>query len=364
MSRIVACQPGRPPGFVTVAALGTFLALIGGCGGLSGDGKGLPASPSAEPAVVCLGYVDVEGGLATLASECPGSVAAVLVQENQVVQAGEVLVKLDTTDARKQVESAQTAVAAARTRLALASQDVHQHPIRLRQLQAAYDVSLHQLAAARIQLRRQEALYQKDLVNHEEVEAAQEHVEELEAASAAARARRDERNATNPGLNGQAAQAEVQVAQSRLALAEHALARCEIRAPANGRILSVAVHPGEVVGPTSPLLTFCPDRPFIVRAEIEQELLDRVQAGMTAQVRNEGSAGPSWSGQVVSVGRLFQRRRHRTDPTQHSDVPTVECLIRLAPGHPPLGIGQRVVVSIPGAADQLSASPGNSNEPR
>jgi multidrug resistance efflux pump len=261
-------------------------------------------------------------------------------------------VRLDTTDARKQVEGARAALVAAVSRLALARQDAGQQVSRLRQLQALHQVSLHQLAAAQIQLRRQEALYRKDLVNREEVEVAREQVRAREAARDAAQARWDELKRVNTSLAIQAAQAEVEVAQARLAVAEQALERCTVRAPTNGRVLSVAIHRGEVIGPTSPpLLTFCPDRPFIVRAEVEQEFLDRVRVGMSARIRNEGAGDSSWSGTVVSVGNRFQHRQLRPDATQLSDVPTVECLIRLSPQHPPLRIGQRVVVSLLGKAD-------------
>jgi hypothetical protein len=55
----------------------------------------------------------------------------------------------------------------------------------------------------------------------------------------------------------------------------------------------------------------------------------------------------SWPGRVSRVGDWYA-----DSPTiprrlaRFTDIPTVECLIALDPGHPPLRIGQRMTVQL------------------
>jgi multidrug resistance efflux pump len=333
--------------FASLPAALLLLAPLSGCGAPAA--VEMPPSTAAEEAVVvCLGRVDVEGGLAHLAPARPGRVAEVLVRDDDSVAAGAVLLRLDSGQARQDVEAARAALALAQTRLAQAEQEARQHAPRLQQLRASLDAARHRLADGRIRLRRAESLLRTDLAKDTDVEAAREQVAELAAAVESAEGRLAEMKAVDPELAVEAARQEVRAVRARLAGLEHVLADHELRAPCAGRVLAVEVRPGEVLGAPGATgsLLFCPDRPLVVCAEVEQELLDRVAVGLPARLRKEGRPGPSWSGEVISVGGLFQRRQHRTDPTQLSDVPTVECRIRLDPGHPPLRIGERVTVSI------------------
>src|SRR5204863_5385475 len=109
-----------------------------------------------------------------------------------------------------------------------------------------------------------------------------------------------------------------------------------------------SVRVGEMIGqPGQPApVLFCPDRPLVVRAEVEQELVRTIRPDQPVQVRDDLAGEGPWPGAVARISRLYVRRQRRTDPTQFVDVPVAECLIRLSPGHPPLRIGQKLRVSI------------------
>lgn len=333
-----------------------LLLLLGCCTGLlaSGCGTRTTAQTSAEanssdaPVVVCLGYADVENGCAELRAERPGRVTQVWVQEGDEVQENQQLLALDDAEARQEVLLARAGVKAAQAREAQAQQEAKQHPSKLQQLKSTLQATSSRLAGARITLRRQQDLYSRNLISKGEVDLAQEQVRELEASVEAAQARLTELSVIDPRVGVQLALAELEAAQARLAQSEHALRARVLRAPSAGTVVTLTARPGEVIGqPGTPApILFCPQRPFIVRAEVEQELVTRVAPKMPAQVRDEMSGTGPWPGQLDRIGRLYTRRQHRTDPTQFVDVPTVECLIRLDPGHPPLRIGQKLRVSI------------------
>lgn len=337
--------------------MGVIVLGSAGCG--SSSIADVSSVAGDAPDVVCLGYVDVEGGAAALRPERPGRVVKVNVQEGDEVAVGAALFALDDGEARAELAQAEAGMRAAQAREALAQQEARQQPSRLRQLRSTLEATGSRLAGARVTLRRQEDLYNRGLGNRGDVDLARENVREFEASVAAARARVSEAEALDPKLAVQVATAEVETARARVDRAKYVQSTCILRAPSKGSILTLAVRPGEVVGQPGgvvPVL-FCPDRPFVVRAEVEQELVSLVEVGQEVRVRDEiGGLGP-WKARLVRVGRTYARRQHRTDPTQFVDVPTVECLIRLDPGHPPLRIGQKLRVSIYASPSQPSESP-------
>ncbi len=296
--------------------------------------------------VVCLGHVDVEGGLVRLAPRLQGRVKEVAVEEGDSVRAGKVLVRLDDGEARQAVAVARAGLHAAEARLAQARQDEGLRRPRLAQLRSSLKAVEHRLAGARSQLKRQEHMFAQKLVGPFEVSAAREQVREVESLAEAARARLAEAEVADPALAVRAADAEVEAARARVGQAEQALRGLEVRAPSAGRALTVSARVGEVAGPGGEAaVLFCPDRALVVRVEVEQELVARLGPGQAAEARDELSGAGPWPGTVVLVGGLYSRRLSRTDPTQLSDVPTVECLVRLTGPRPPVRVGQRLRVA-------------------
>ena len=333
---------------MTKVATGLFFATLfaSGCGGATVADA--PSSSSADrPVVVCQGAADVEGGLAELRPERISRVVAVAAREGDRVEAGAVLLRLDDADVKQDKAAAQAAQTAAQARLDLASQEAKHHPGRVAQRRSALTAMSSRLAGARVTLKRQQELFTKNLVGRSDVDLAREQVHELEASVESVRGRLDESADADPLLSVRAATAEVDVATARLAQADQAVSRCVLRAPSAGAVSAVRLHVGEIAGPTmAGAIEFVPDRRWLVRAELEQEFAAEVHRGQSARVRDEMSGAGPWPAQVVRMGEVYERRRLRTDPTQFRDVPTVECVLRLEPGHPACAVGQRLRVSI------------------
>ncbi len=308
-----------------------------------------PPAPARIPAVVCLGHVDIDGGVTSINPPHPGRVVAVNVAEDAAVQAGAVLLKLDDRPARFEADQARAAVETAKLRLTRAEQDLRQHPTRVAQVQAALESAEFKLAGAQHQLQRQEELLKINNANLQEVRAAESLVKEQEALVRAAKERLTELQQSDPALPVREATADLTAAEARARSAEYGVGECELRAPTAGTVLRIQTSVGEVVGGTgtaAPIL-FCPDRPFVVRAEVEQEFVRRLAVGQKARVEDEAAGGPAWSGKVARIAGWYASRRGTNDkPSAFKDVPTVEVLIQLDDRHPPLRIGQRVQVTI------------------
>jgi HlyD family secretion protein len=311
---------------------------------LFGDGPRPPERPRPQ-GVECLGRVDVEGGLLQLAPVRPGRVVAVGVREGEAVSAGAVLLRLDEQPARLLVQQARAACQAAQTQVALAEEAVRTHSSRLAAQEALARAARSRVPAAREQMGRTERLFDRGLTDKEEKAAARHEVEALESLAEAEEKRVEGFRGEDPHLRVEQARAELARQEALLAEACYALEQCVVKAPTAGSVLRLRCSAGEVVSPQLAVIVFAPALPRIVRVEVEQELMHRVEIGHTAVARDEMDPERSWNGRLVRVSDWYSDRP--TIPrrmARFTDIPTVECVIELDPGQPPLRIGQRMTV--------------------
>ena len=152
-----------------------------------------------------------------------------------------------------------------------------------------------------------------------------------------------------PELEIKRAEEDVAAKQALLDQAKHVLEEGTLRAPGAGTVLRVLVRTGDVFGPQTrqPAMQFCPQGPRLVRAEVEQEFAGRVALGQPALIEDDATASPTWKGKVTRVADWYAPRRSLTQEAfQFNDVRTLECLVTIDSGQPPLRIGQRVRVTL------------------
>jgi multidrug resistance efflux pump len=342
-----------PRGFRWLLGSAAVVAVVvtgaGAWRGVPRAGWGEAPAVEAEPEpVLCYGYVDVEPGVTRLVPARPGEVAAVLVGDNQAVEAGQVLLRLDDRPARLQVQQARAELADARDRLEEARRLPRHQRARLAGQQAALEAARHRRDAARHRQERLERLAAKELCGPDEVLAAAEELRALEAAVRAEEERRKDLEGIDPLLAGSQAQALVDARTAQLGQAEHTLRQCVLTAPERGTVLRVHVNPGEVLpgSRARPAICFCPDRPRIIRAEVSQEWAARVAPGQAALLQDNGDPAQHWHGTVKSISDWYTPRRPvLDDPLELQDVRTVECLIE-PESAARLRLGQKLRVTI------------------
>jgi multidrug resistance efflux pump len=318
----------------------------------SGSSFNSPAgsvSEGASEGVVCTGYVDLEHGIRSLAPLRPGRVAEILAKENQHVKAGDAILRLEDEDAKFQAEAAEAAVTSAEAQLEEASKLKEQQRARLAQQQAAVRAAGFRLDAARQTLRRKEDQLKDNVISADEVTITRAEVKALEQQEYAEREKLAEIKTVDPALTVRKAEAQLKLSRIQLDQARHQREECTLKAPAAGTVQHISVGAGDIVtgNPAQPIVRFAPDEPLLVRAEVDQEFVDRIQAGQPALIRDDTHAGASWHGKVQRVAGWYEQRRPTTqDPSAFTDVRTVECLISIDTGQPPLRIGQRMRVMI------------------
>ncbi len=127
-----------------------------------------------------------------------------------------------------------------------------------------------------------------------------------------------------------------------------------VKAPFDGRIISLNIRPGEQFGaatfPGAPApIVFCPDGDLVARAQVDQDNAWKVKPGMNVTLKDKSpSRHHEWTGVVERVSPWLQKPRGVAfEPDQMNDARTRECTIRITPDPDnPLIIGQQMRVRI------------------
>lgn len=250
-------------------------------------------------------YVNAE--MAQVTPLIGAQVIDVLVSDTQSVKKGDILVKLDPTNAKIAVAQAEADLAEARRRFrqtdatsdSLAAQ-VEARSADIVQARAQLATAQADLEKARVDLQRREALVADGAVSGDEVTAARTAYASAQAALRLAQAGVKTAEATRGAATGQleANQALVRgstedtdpavlAAKARLESAKLDLERTIIRAPIDGIVTKRQVQVGQRVAQGSPIMSIVPISQVYVDANFKEKQLRGVRVGMPAKVTSD-----------------------------------------------------------------------------
>jgi membrane fusion protein (multidrug efflux system) len=225
-----------------------------------------------------------------VSSRVAGTVSEVLIEENQVVTAGQLLARLDVRDfevkrqqALAQLAQAQAQVQQAQARIAQAQSEVTREQVRatkaLQDLERAKQLSQGGNAA----------------ISRQEFDTAQALADGAQAGLQAAKSALQSAEAATG-----AAEAQGKVAEANVNEAELQLSYTNIHAPSAGRIGKKNLETGNRVLPGQALLALVqPD--VWVTANFKETQLDRVRPGQPVRVRVDAFSGRVLTGRVESI---------------------------------------------------------------
>lgn len=281
--------------------------------------------------VVTLGRLEPEGEVIDIAGPSGSGDARVqllAVEIGDEVKAGQVLAELDNKEQLKtQRVVAEAQVEQARARL---EQTRLIATTTYAQLHASLEALRLQREKAQSDLRRQEQLRRTNASSDQEYEAALLAFDTADRSVAEAAAKLA-RYSENPeeSVDVQVAAADVRVAEASLINSVALLERALVRAPNDGRILSIGLRPGERMGQQS-LLRMGKTDSMLVRAEVYESDIAKIQLGRPAKIYARAFAAPL-PGTVERVATLVQRQSIvDSDPAANTDARVVEVLVRIA----------------------------------
>ena len=308
--------------------------------------KEIEADASKPPEkVVCWGFFEVESGIAALYPKQFGDVKE-LTKDNTVVKKGEVLLQVNDTLAKLDVERAEADVKASELQVAEAKQLTDFY--KLQKEQQISSINSIDLEVKKLKLEEKSRLQTLD-----EIQPLAKTIKESYAAGYAMLAEKkkvEESKLKQLGLQDanlkiSQAQAELEAKKVRLEQAKEILNHFKVVAPSNGTVLRVHVHKGEVLGPNPrmPAIEFLEDSPIVVKAEVLQEWGRFIKGGEEVEIEDDTNSGPKWKGKVKSVAKWYAPTRSPViEPLRYNDVRTLDCVIAITEGDSNKLIGQRV----------------------
>ncbi len=349
----------------TITAISLALSLAGCMG--QGEETATPPPDIAYNTMVSVTGEVTPKEWATVSSQAGGKVAEIPVDVGDEVAAGDVLVRLDCTDAQLAVQEAEAAVESARAQVALVKAAARREEVAAAEEQAeAAQAALSQavaqrnrlvsgeleaqVAAAELEVAEAEARHRAALIEHDRVQgdegaedwakqeavlrlrSAEQAVEaarmqlarvqgsvpaqrrEANAAVQAATAQREQAQAQLELVQAQATAEQVAVAQADVAQAEAALdaarvavGRCRVRAPLGGTVGAVDVREGERVTPGQALITLGDLSTLRVETtDLDEIDVARVAVGQEVSVMFDALPERSFAGRVTRIDPMAQ----------------------------------------------------------
>jgi membrane fusion protein (multidrug efflux system) len=245
----------------------------------------------------------VGGNVTPISPHISGFIAEIAVTDNQLVKAGQLLIRIDDRDVHAAADHAvaileqrKAALGSLRAKYTLQQATIHQ-------AQADRDAKTAQADFAKIDAQRYQTLARTDAGSQQNAQrttaldqAAHASVESAEAALVAARQQLSVLSADIDAAVADVAQAEADLQTARLNLGY-----AEIRSPIDGYIGNRAAQVGGYVAQGTYLLTVVPAHGLWVDANFKEDQLVRMETGQPATIAADTLPGHVFHGHLQSL---------------------------------------------------------------
>ncbi len=217
----------------------------------------------------------VEAQVTPVSARVSGTILEVLVTDNQQVEAGQPLVRLDTRDYELKREQAQAQV--------MIAQGVE------RSARAAVSAAEVELQGLRLDFKRKDELLKRQLIAQQEFDNADVALQNARARLENARGRLEE------------ASGRLQEAKARLREAEQWLEYTTIRAAIRGRVTKKSAEPGQIIQTGQPVMALVNLEKVWVMANYKETELTHVRPGQRATLVADIYPGVVFQARVDSL---------------------------------------------------------------
>lgn len=245
----------------------------------------------------------VRGDITVISPKVAGYVAEVLVDDNQIVDEGTVLLRIADEDHRAHRDRAAAAVAQAEAAAENLLRRKELQRAKIVEAAASVDVSRADVELSRRELVRTTRLVDLGWSTRRSHDAATADAERADAALTRANAVVVAAREQMAVLDSEARQIAARLAEARasLQLAEIELADTVIRAPVAGVVGNRRVRTGEYVRPGNALLSVVPVNGVWIVANFKETQVARMRVGQPAVIRVDGYEDTPIKGRVDSL---------------------------------------------------------------
>ncbi len=244
----------------------------------------------------------IQADKVSVAPQIDGYVSAVLVDDNQRVTAGQVVVRLDDADLRARLAQAQANAQALQAAVRGIDDKAALEQALIAQKAAGLDSAKAQAQMAQAEARRYGALAQQGWVSSQRVQSVRAGESTSAAAVAQAQAALEAERRSAESLSSARDQSVAQAlgAQAAVETARINLSRTEIRAPVSGVVGARAVRPGQYVRPGMSMMSVVPLGQAYVVANFKETQVSRLRVGQPVTIRADAFGNKAIPGKIDS----------------------------------------------------------------
>ena len=252
--------------------------------------------------LVLYGNVDIRQ--VNLAFNVEGRLAAVAVEEGDRVTTGQALATLDKGYHEDAVKVARARLDAQKA--TVAKLEAGSRPEEIALARAEVERAQAAVTHAQATFERQSELVRRSVASQQAYDDARDNLTQAEARLKAVRESLALAVAGPRKEDIAAARAQLRADEATVSLAERRLGDTELKAPAEGVILTRVQEPGAVLGSSTTVLTLALTRPVWVRAYVSEPDLGRIHNGMPAEVVSDSAPGKAYRGQVGFISPVAE----------------------------------------------------------
>jgi membrane fusion protein (multidrug efflux system) len=244
----------------------------------------------------------VQADTTIVSPQISGYVVEVLVRDNQRVEPGQILVRLDDADARARLAEAEANLQALIAAIGNVDARAAQEQAMIASRAAGVAQARAQAGLADSQVNRYGKLAEQGWVSQQRIQTEQAGAATARAAVAEAQAAlvAEQRTAAVLGSTREQSVAAAEQARAAVDQARTALDRTVIRAPVGGVVGARGVRPGQSVNAGSQLLSIVPLGDTYVVANFKETQLDRLRLGQTVEITADAFPGQHIRGRIDS----------------------------------------------------------------
>lgn len=244
----------------------------------------------------------IQADKVSVAPQVDGYVAEVLVADNQHVQAGQVLVRLDTAPLKAALAQAEANAAALDAAVRAVDDKARLEQAMIAQRAAGVAAAHAESQLAQAELARYGTLAGQGWVAPQREQSARAAAGQASASVAQAKAalEAERRSAESLGSARDQTIAQAQAARAVVEQARINLERAEIKAPASGVVGARAVRTGQYVRPGSSLMTVVPLGQAYVVANFKETQVARLKIGQPVTIHADAFGKQAIAGRIDS----------------------------------------------------------------
>ena len=252
----------------------------------------LDRTPRTDDAYVYADTIDV-------VPEVSGRIVELPVHDNQAVKQGDLLFRIDPRPYQDALTRGNASLVALERQIELTQRTVNAQQYNAQSVRAAVERARAAASQAADTLHRMEPLLSHGYVSAEDVERARTAQRATQAELSAAQLQAQQAAAAVSGVDALVAQRAVVMAE--ISIAELNLEYATVRAPFDGRIVSLTTSIGQFVTALKPVFTLIDTRHWYVVANFRETELKGIRPGTPATVYLMSDTGQRFRGSVDSI---------------------------------------------------------------